>query len=271
MGCRMDGREVNWTPRRGFHTEPAGSAFGVRLYDPWAGVWLTREPLPGQPAEPRTGHRYAYAFANPINSRDPYGFAVTPGDGGGEGPLPPHPVPPKTFASTPVPTPTGASRCVQPLPDELWRYARQAAAEFKLPPEFVAAVLWAQQRYDYTGYQDAVEDVLAETALLLIETQQFNQRRGWPSADAGGQGWLVLAAIERLDLSLGVGQVRLSTARKVAEAFYGTSPSTRELIGQLEDPEWNVRYMAGYLRLLANERGTETFTIAEMQILYGAY
>jgi RHS repeat-associated protein len=27
--------------------------FGVRLYDPWAGVWLTREPLPGDAWEPR--------------------------------------------------------------------------------------------------------------------------------------------------------------------------------------------------------------------------
>ncbi len=32
-----------------------------------------REPLPGQPAEPRTWHRYAYAFANPVNFYDPYG------------------------------------------------------------------------------------------------------------------------------------------------------------------------------------------------------
>jgi RHS repeat-associated protein len=27
--------------------------FGVRLYDPWAGVWLTREPLPAQVWKPR--------------------------------------------------------------------------------------------------------------------------------------------------------------------------------------------------------------------------
>jgi len=39
--------------------------FGVRLYDPWAGVWLTREPLPGDAWEPRTWHRYGYAYARP--------------------------------------------------------------------------------------------------------------------------------------------------------------------------------------------------------------
>ena len=37
----------------------------VRLYDPWAGVWLTREPLPAQAREPRTWHRYGYAYARP--------------------------------------------------------------------------------------------------------------------------------------------------------------------------------------------------------------
>gem|GEM_PF-3219984 len=47
--------------------------FGVRLYDPWAGVWLTREPLPGDAWEPRTWHRYQYAYASPISYYDPYG------------------------------------------------------------------------------------------------------------------------------------------------------------------------------------------------------
>jgi len=47
--------------------------FGVRLYDPWAGVWLTREPLPAQAWEPRTWHRYQYAYASPISYYDPYG------------------------------------------------------------------------------------------------------------------------------------------------------------------------------------------------------
>ncbi|MEM2854056.1 MAG: RHS repeat-associated core domain-containing protein [Candidatus Bathyarchaeia archaeon] len=47
--------------------------FGFRLYDPWAGVWLTREPLLGWAWEPRTWHRYQYAYASPISYYDPYG------------------------------------------------------------------------------------------------------------------------------------------------------------------------------------------------------
>jgi RHS repeat-associated protein len=55
--------------------------FGVRLYDPWAGVWLTREPLPGDAWEPRTWHRYQYAYASPISYYDPYGMQVPPPGG----------------------------------------------------------------------------------------------------------------------------------------------------------------------------------------------
>ena len=52
--------------------------FGVRLYAPWAGVWLTREPMPAQAWEPRTWHRYQYAYASPISYYDPYGMQVPP-------------------------------------------------------------------------------------------------------------------------------------------------------------------------------------------------
>ena len=70
--------------------------FGVRLYDPWAGVWLTREPLPAQTWEPRTWHRYQYAFANPISYYDPYGGTVIAGNAINSvvlAPAPPVPIP----------------------------------------------------------------------------------------------------------------------------------------------------------------------------------
>ncbi len=50
----------------------------MRLYDPWAGVWLTQEPLAGRPREPRTWHRYGYAFASPISYYDAYGLQGKP-------------------------------------------------------------------------------------------------------------------------------------------------------------------------------------------------
>jgi len=39
-------------------------------------VWLTREPLPAQAGEPRTWHRYGYAWADPVNRWDPYGEQI---------------------------------------------------------------------------------------------------------------------------------------------------------------------------------------------------
>ena len=48
--------------------------FGYRLYDPAAGVWLTQDPLRGEPSRPRTLHRYQYVFASPISYRDAYGL-----------------------------------------------------------------------------------------------------------------------------------------------------------------------------------------------------
>jgi len=74
--------------------------FGVRLYDPWAGVWLTREPMPAQAWQPRTWHRYQYAFANPISYYDPYGLWVPVEDGEAK---PSPPIPPLiTFRNLPV-------------------------------------------------------------------------------------------------------------------------------------------------------------------------
>jgi len=52
--------------------------FGYRQYDPAAGVWLTQDPLRGEPQRPRTLHRYQYVFASPISYRNPYGLQVEP-------------------------------------------------------------------------------------------------------------------------------------------------------------------------------------------------
>jgi len=56
----------------------AGGRLPLQLYDPWVGVWLTQEPLPGEAWQPRTWHRYAYAFASPVSYYDAYGMQVPP-------------------------------------------------------------------------------------------------------------------------------------------------------------------------------------------------
>ena len=77
--------------------------FSYRLYDPAAGLWLTRDPLRGEPRRPRTLHRYQYAFASPISYYDRYGLQ-------GEGPEPTAaPTPPPEATSTSTPTPSSPS------------------------------------------------------------------------------------------------------------------------------------------------------------------
>ncbi len=128
--------------------------FGVRLYDPWAGVWLTREPLPGRAWEPRTWHRYAYAFASPISSYDPYGLQTCGfniltgerqcfGEATGMGWTPTlewTPLPPPVPAA---PIPTGASTCPISPPDiytlayggyQAWRAGRMLRGGLRLVP-----------------------------------------------------------------------------------------------------------------------------------------
>ena len=70
-------------------------------------MWRTREPLPGEAWEPRTWHRYQYAYASPISYYDPYGVQAEP-------PITPVPVPtPPPY--TPVPRPS-STPCPFPMP-----------------------------------------------------------------------------------------------------------------------------------------------------------
>ncbi len=80
-------------------------------------MWLTREPLPGDAWEPRTWHRYQYAYASPISYYDPYGLQVPPPVTPAPAPTPPPytPVPRPTPTPGPSPTPT-ATPAPQPKP-----------------------------------------------------------------------------------------------------------------------------------------------------------
>jgi RHS repeat-associated protein len=49
----------------------------ARYYSPQRGRFLTRDTFDGNPAEPRSLHKYLYAQADPINQLDASGFAST--------------------------------------------------------------------------------------------------------------------------------------------------------------------------------------------------
>jgi len=203
--------------------------FGVRLYDPWAGVWLTREPLPGRAWGPRTWHRYQYAYASPISYYDPYGLAVTSWDGGGGPPL----TPPRTPTS--IPTPTGA-RCSPEPPFSHWWNERQRIADVfsktALTLDAIALLL--------SGIEAAVTDV---SAVALIT--------GFAVAGASAEGvgmlpgaWLGLKIALALDVAIAgssllagaenVLGIAALAATAVSDLFAGYSGLTEEgfAIGQ---------------------------------------
>jgi murein DD-endopeptidase MepM/ murein hydrolase activator NlpD len=83
-------------------------------------VWLTGDPLRGQPARPRTLHRYAYAFASPITYYDAYGLQ---GEGLPEGAVPSNcfssgsgPLPPPEYVCGLIPNLPGCRSLFQRLP-----------------------------------------------------------------------------------------------------------------------------------------------------------
>gem|GEM_PF-3277365 len=145
-------------------------------------MWLTREPLPAQAWEPRTWHRYQYAYASPISYYDPYGMQVplvtlvpvptsppytlvprpTPTPGPSPTPtLTPAPQPRPTPPWTPTPTPTGAQCSPQPPLSEWWSEHRQQIANIlsktALTLDAIAFLL--------SGVEAAITDI---SAVILI-------------------------------------------------------------------------------------------------------
>jgi len=203
--------------------------FGIRLYDPWAGVWLTREPLPAQAWEPRTWHRYQYAYASPISYYDPYGMQVppvtpvpvptpppytpvprpTPTPGPSPTPtltpaLQPRPTPPWT----PTPTPTGAQCSPQPPLSEWWSEHRQQIANIlsktALTLDAIAFLL--------SGVEAAITDI---SAGILIG--------GFAAAGASAEG---VGAIPGAILGL-----KIALALDVAIASYSSLGWAENILG----------------------------------------
>ena len=137
--------------------------FGVRLYDPWAGVWLTREPLAGDAWEPRTWHRYQYAFANPISYYDPYGMQVPP-------PVTPVPAPtPPPYTPAPRPTPTPGPSPTPTLTPSQMPTAMPEGAQCTPSPLSQPLTPVEKAGLILTGVVTTVGIVAAEVTLVIVE------------------------------------------------------------------------------------------------------
>lgn len=56
--------------------------FGARYYDPATGRFITQDSYLGEPGDPRSLHRYEYAYANPLSYADPDGHVANLVTGG---------------------------------------------------------------------------------------------------------------------------------------------------------------------------------------------
>jgi RHS repeat-associated protein len=244
--------------------------FGVRLYDPWAGVWLTREPLAGDAWEPRTWHRYGYAFANPISYYDPYGLQVSPleckpGEICYTGTMPPYNV---QFSPSLVPVPTSGSRltptgsqqsCIGAyLSPARERLVKRYATLYGIPWQVLAGLLQSEIQLD-TTWMDAMENAVL-FSLYVGAHLLLNPSSGLSRLALQGVLWV------RPNPGPGIGNVHVATARKVSEyyaLFYGQHPelqlglhtqSTADIAFELLSEQRNIQVVAAYTRMLADYR-----------------
>jgi len=236
--------------------------YSARWYDPALGRFTQADALVPSPGNPQSLNRYSYVYSNPCRYVDPSGNCLPeecPGTAANPELYDGYPLSPQQIA-----------------------FLRLWARKFGLPFEFLAAVLWTQQKYDY-DWRDAVEDFLVKGALFQNE---FHSGRtplipAPPMPPDTGPA-LILTAASAFDLSLGPAQVRISRASKMEQEFVPRgllppSASTWEVIAKLETDRGNIGYMAAYLRDLTDVRtGHEgphltDLTTVDMQIIYGAY
>jgi RHS repeat-associated protein len=52
----------------------------ARYYNSLTGRFLSRDPLSGEPDDPKTLHKYLYAYGDPVNGFDPSGKGIAEGD-----------------------------------------------------------------------------------------------------------------------------------------------------------------------------------------------
>jgi len=212
--------------------------------------------LPAQAWEPRTWHRYKYAYASPISYYDPYGLWVPVKDGEDTQIAPPFPPPP-----TPTPPiPTGSQQeCARAyLSPQREQLVKRYAARYGLPWQVVAGLLQSEIQLD-TNWKDTVENVVL-FSLYVNAHLPF-----WPSS---GISWLALEGVlwVRPNPGPGIGNVHLETARKVSRYFAEQYGGQEELQLNLHDlpredlaflltlEEENIQVVAAYARMLADYR-----------------
>jgi hypothetical protein len=258
----------------------------ARYYQHQTGRFLSPDLWDGSIRQPGTLHKYVYALANPIRFADPSGRCV-PGEPDFEECVQLASVLAQAYGQPKGTTPgTVDQRFLQfyQMPylelqalwaqwdpvrgDEKRSVIEREAMRFGLPPEFVAAAIAAEVEYDtdlintvydvWTGLLDWAQpdrfriNIFAQLHLELwhcyygLGPLYLNPKHGFGEGPAPGIG----------NMHVGVAK---DTELYFANTYPGqdmlpTAPSNARRLELIHRYEWNVRYVAAYLRQLADMR-----------------
>ncbi len=257
-------------------TGPASSIFGyageqadttgliylrARYMNPRLGIFLTEDTVPGNSSLPRSLHIYAYAWNNPVNLLDPSGKQVPPpqckpGDICSTGP---------TALYSPQ-TPAVSPSFRDPLSYERWLIAKREAQNFQIPIELVAGTVAVEIVHDTD-----ILDPFFDTYFLMVPLSVLYCPSTAEADKAAARMWLEWYNAHGCfgcgtGAGPGVANVHVKTAMGAeywfAHYYQGTSlnqllarPSDNYIrLANLVADEGNIRYTAGILRQLADQR-----------------
>ena len=208
----------------------------ARYYSPELRRFINADKVHGDINNALTLNRYAFCNGDPANGVDPTGFSKERGGSNDDNNI----TSPLSIYVNNINNP------IRTMPDypntkeykkvmDLYKYIVKYSNMYGVDPGVVSGAIFVEQFYNY-NLVDVVTD------------------------------WVSFYGI--IDMSVGVGQVRLSTAEFLEESGYVPKTTAEEagwnipLIGfvhgtetmarekRLEDDEWNVRYVAAYIKSL---------------------
>ncbi len=216
----------------------------ARYMSPRLGVFLSRDPWEGDALRPGSMNGWNYVEGNPVNLLDPSGHSTD---------CPPY----MTMFGIPVGFP-----CTEdPLTSERWRLAKQEARRFQIPIELVAGTVAAEIVHDTDIWESTIDAFLLKLPLSVLYCLETAHADKW-------------AAKLWLDWYNSHGQVGTGPGPGVANVHVASAVAAEDWInsyypgqGLLDKPaniyirltnllldEGNIRYTAGILRQLADQR-----------------
>lgn len=217
--------------------------FGARHYDPIVGVWLTQDIYRGQLDVPLSLHRYGYVHNNPVNYIDPYGYLLV------------SPVKVE-YEETPEECNEECKKAIEEYIQLNAETIERIAEEEGVDPRIIEGAIYVEQTEN-----KVIHSVSASVSPLGLFGIGASVEIPEDQAD---ETWAYVG-----DASLGPGQVKISTVEFLQEKGYVDKVDRKTIRERLLDDEWNIRYMALYIKYHQDRWQSECPTIANQTKILG--